>query len=92
MTYRCAVSAMLMGCDVTASVSAEGEWCDYGVPGSPEWLEFDGAEIDWPVEVDGREFGSRAELEETWPGMTEAILDWAEEAGEYVDSTDYPDY
>lgn len=32
----------------------------YGVPGSPVWTSYDDCEIDWPVEVDGVDYGKDA--------------------------------
>ena len=39
--------------DVEATVTARAVRCDYGVPGSPVWTEYEDQEIMWPIELDG---------------------------------------
>lgn len=84
MQMTCEVNTELHGCDVLCWLTGNGEWCDYGVPGSPRWIEVEADEISWPVEVSGVKYANEEALEDAHPGMTQDIYDWAIEEGEWV--------
>jgi hypothetical protein len=77
MQMTCRVEREIDGRDVLCHLTGQGEWCDYGVRGSPRWIEVDSAEIAWGVEVDGVDYATEQELEAAHPGLAAAIRDWA---------------
>lgn len=47
--------------EISATVQATPVRCDYGVPHSPVWTEYEDPEIEYPILLDGEEF-ARSEL------------------------------
>lgn len=84
MQMTCEVNTELHGCEVLCWLTGRGEWCDYGVRGSPRWIEVEAEDISWPVEVNGVKYANEEALEDAHPGMTQDIYDWAMEDGEWV--------
>lgn len=83
MTYVCTISTHLSGRYVVASVEGEGQWEDYGVPGSPRWFQIEAVRVTWPVAVDDEEYESEDALERAHPDMEAAIIEYATETAEW---------
>jgi hypothetical protein len=91
VTHVVRISTTLLERDVTFEVEGEGQWEDYGVPGSPRWLQIDVVSVTWPVVVDELEYESAEALEEAHPGMEAAILEHVTESAEW-DKYEEEDY
>lgn len=83
MTHICRINKELMGLDVSAEVEGEGQWEDYGVPGSPRWFQIDAISVSWPAVVGEDEYESAEALEQAHPGMEAAILEYATESADW---------
>lgn len=83
MQMTCRVEREIDGHDFFCYLTGRGEWCDYGVRGSPRWIEVDDVELAWGAEVDGAEYSTEQELEAAHPGLPTAIVDWALENADW---------
>lgn len=74
--------------DVTAVFSASAIRTDYGVPGSPTWVEFDNITLE-SLDIDGTEY-SEEKAEATFgKGLIEAIDEAIDDARWEPDEPDY---
>lgn len=81
MIVSCAINNVILGEDVKCMVTGSASWDDYGVPGSPRWLEFYAQDIEYPVSVGDQDYPDETSLETEYPGMVDAILEYATEDG-----------
>jgi len=83
MRVYCRVNRTFDEDDVLAELQGRGDWEDYGVRGSPRWLEIYDADLTGKIEVNGVMYVDEAALELAHPGLAEQIVDWALENGEW---------
>lgn len=83
MRFSCTVNRVIDDKEVLANLEGAGEWCDYGVRGSPRWIEVTDVSVEGSVEVDGVTYADEAALEAEHPGLAEQIVDWALENGDW---------
>lgn len=85
MQMHCHVNREFDEGDVLADLQGRGEWEDYGVRGSPRWIEIYDPEFAGPIHVNDVTYETEEALEAAHPGLAEKIVDWATENGDWTE-------